>query len=373
MPRNARDQCFTREWIERQRVGIKADPILLEKAIYCLELASQLCMAGLDFLLKGGTTVYLLLPQIRRLSIDVDVATSSSREQIERVLEAIVTEGLFTGYEEAIRVGERHERIPKLHYEITFEPRTPQRRGYILLDVILEEPGYTTQMATIRAPFYEPTQEVQVRIPTANSALGDKLVALAPDTTGIPFGVNKELPRIKQLYDVGMLFQEADDLEEIADAFARSVEQESRFLRAGYGVDSVVADLVNLARLTTMIDLRGAREEARTQEIRRGVNALKSHLIGGRRYNLIPEAKADVALAAFCAGLIQRVSRGGEVSSLLTKVRTVAEGDPGALPELVRRARLPEGFDFVQRLSRQSPKAAVYWCGSFDPALFGDI
>jgi hypothetical protein len=151
------------------------------------------------------------------------------------------------------------------------------------------------------------------------------------------------------------------------------VEQESRFLGAGYGVDSVVADLVNFARLTTMIGMRGGQEDARTQEIRRGVNVLKSHLVGSRRYNLIPEAKADAALAAFCAGLIQRVSRGEEASSLLTKVRTVAEGEPGALPELVRRARLPEGFDFVRRLSRQSPKAAVYWCGYLDPALFGDI
>lgn len=51
-----------------------------------------------------------------------------------------------------------------------------------------------------------------VKIPSVDCILGDKLTAFAPNTTGIPYGKNKELEIIKQLFDVANLFDVTKDI-----------------------------------------------------------------------------------------------------------------------------------------------------------------
>ena len=55
----------------------------------------------------------------------------------------------------------------------------------------------------------------KVHMPSINCILGDKLTAFAPNTTGIPYKVGKEMEIIKQLYDVANLFDIADNVAEI--------------------------------------------------------------------------------------------------------------------------------------------------------------
>lgn len=54
-------------------------------------------------------------------------------------------------------------------------------------------------------------ENLMMSLPDKNCILGDKLTAFAPHTTGIPFGVDKELEIIKQLFDCWTLLQEMDD------------------------------------------------------------------------------------------------------------------------------------------------------------------
>lgn len=46
---------------------------------------------------------------------------------------------------------------------------------------------------------------VNVTVPSPECILGDKLTAFAPHTTGVTFGISKELEIIKQLFDVANL------------------------------------------------------------------------------------------------------------------------------------------------------------------------
>jgi predicted nucleotidyltransferase component of viral defense system len=46
---------------------------ILERSLYALTLLGRLVDSGLPFIFKGGTSLILHLPQIRRLSIDVDI------------------------------------------------------------------------------------------------------------------------------------------------------------------------------------------------------------------------------------------------------------------------------------------------------------
>jgi predicted nucleotidyltransferase component of viral defense system len=77
-------ESYTAEWIKtRKESHGKADPGIIEKAIYALSLVEQLSFANLDFVFKGGTSLFLLLPMPRRFSIDVDIVTMEKREKGE--------------------------------------------------------------------------------------------------------------------------------------------------------------------------------------------------------------------------------------------------------------------------------------------------
>ena len=74
------EQCFTKEWIDGKRNDLRVtDPGLLEKCIYALQLLGQLSEeGGFDFVFKGGTSLILLLANLRRLSIDIDIVSTAT-------------------------------------------------------------------------------------------------------------------------------------------------------------------------------------------------------------------------------------------------------------------------------------------------------
>ena len=69
----------------------------------------------------------------------------------------------------------------------------------ILFTNIIEKP--------IFLPLFEVEKEVKVCMPTLNGITGDKLSAFAPTTIGIPYGKGKSMEIIKQLFDLGVLFE----------------------------------------------------------------------------------------------------------------------------------------------------------------------
>ena len=67
-------QCFTQGWQARKRAELGGcDPVLLEKTIHAFALLDAMAARGLEFVFKGGTSLLLRLPAIRRLSIDADM------------------------------------------------------------------------------------------------------------------------------------------------------------------------------------------------------------------------------------------------------------------------------------------------------------
>ncbi len=73
--------------------------INLERALWALEYTAQLGEAGLDFVLKGGTAVQLVTdPSWPRFSVDVDICTDATRDELEEAL-ALVSDGFEPGFE----------------------------------------------------------------------------------------------------------------------------------------------------------------------------------------------------------------------------------------------------------------------------------
>src|SRR5213082_1865833 len=178
------DQCFTNEWHARKREELGGcDPALLEKTIHAFALLDALATRGLEFVFKGGTSLLLRLPRIRRLSIDADIICQEPVEKLNRLLAATSRTPPFTGMSEDDR-GEH--RIPaRRHFRFSYTPLDPKNPApFVLLDVVHERNVYPhVERVRLRTAFLE--SDGALLVPTVEGLLGDKLTALGPNTTGV--------------------------------------------------------------------------------------------------------------------------------------------------------------------------------------------
>ncbi len=294
--------CFKREWID----GIKKDfplidPTILEKTIYAFHLLSLLVEEGINFVFKGGTSLLLLLPEPKRLSIDVDITAPISKNDLETKLNSIIKNPLFTEWKEDPRT---ETKIPKKHYKFFFNSViNPKVSSYVLLDVLFQDNPYpTTNPKLIKSIFIETSSETELNIPSVNSILGDKLTAFAFNSTGIPIGKGKAMQIVKQLFDLGELFNLASDIKEIESSFNNFVEIESSYRDKNFTPAQVIKDLVDISFLISQIKNKGGTENEVTNELISGMQQVRSHLISGV-FNLeqlkISSAKTAFIVSAF--------------------------------------------------------------------------
>ena len=78
-------ETHTIEWITnlKDRLGRRVDPKLIEKVIWALTLLEQLRLKGLSFTFKGGTALLLATEVPKRFSIDIDIITEHTEEEIK--------------------------------------------------------------------------------------------------------------------------------------------------------------------------------------------------------------------------------------------------------------------------------------------------
>ncbi len=226
---------FTPDWINTQRRMLgNCDPGILEKCVHAFTLLGYLGESGLPFLFKGGTSLLLHMPEVRRLSRDIDIVCGCPAADVNAVVQAIGQRAPFLRWQEDDRGarGLPQRRHFKFFYRSALPGNTEQE---LLLDVVEEaREVHTIVLRPIRTSFLEPETEHLVRVPTVESLLGDKLTAFAPHTTGVPFYSAKsgeeQLQQVaKQLFDVGVLFDVATDFEAVTKSYNAISAQESEY------------------------------------------------------------------------------------------------------------------------------------------------
>jgi len=294
----------TPEWIMGIRKGLRgSDPILIEKMIMALTLVEELRLSGPDFIFKGGTSLLLLLGEPRRFSIDIDILLPHETD-LGQVFQAIIAMGVFSRFEENRRPGE----LPKQHYKFLFNSVIEAKESHILLDILFEGNPYPRlQDIKLVSPLVATEgKATKVTSPTVEGLLGDKLTAFAPHTTGIPYGVGKELEIAKQLFDIGTLFDAAADLPQIRQAFENVAADQLAYrqLRKLKPSD-VLQDAFDTA---CMIGMRGsavARDEY--VELSEGFKKLAAFIYSGTF--TIDTAILCAAKAAYLVALLLREER----------------------------------------------------------------
>lgn len=295
------DKSFSKEWLEelRKKVGYgKAHPEIMEKMIYALYLVEKLVSEGLDLTFKGGTCISLLIPQIRRFSIDVDIITQVKKEKLENFLSDLINKSKFTRYE----IDGRRSFInnfPKAHYDVFFISEFDGSEKNILLDVIFDEDTYPE---TLVLPIENDLivyggEKVSVKVPSIDSIIGDKLTAFAPDTIGIRYNTNKELQIIKQVYDVGQLFYLLKNMETVSKSFRNVSTKQIKYQNIDLKTDDVLQDIIDTSFLIGMQQKNKGSAKEKYDEIFRGVERFPPFLPTPRysTYNVVEDsAKASL-------------------------------------------------------------------------------
>ena len=321
-----KETTLTAEWLESvsTKIGAK-DKLLVEKTIRALILLEGLMNSEIDFIFKGGTALLLMQQENpQRLSIDIDIIIPKPFNELGDMLDEIAQKQGFIRFEGQNR--KRYSEISKGHFKFFYNPihTTRNKEESILLDILFEENPYQKIINTpLITPFLSQTDTKQtVKTPSFEDLLGDKMTAFAPNTTGIPYfkgedSRSKEI--IKQLFDVGNLFDVVEDLEIVRKTFNHLAEVESKYRNLDITPSDVLEDMY---QTSLCIALRGNDGKGNFEELVNGINSLKTFIFSGK-FNL-DKAFTYSAKVAYLASLlkseanqIQRFAVDNEVMNLL--------------------------------------------------------
>lgn len=269
---------FTKENIERLQKISGNDPSLLEKTVYAFGLLEAISKVKMPFIFKGGTCLMLLLEKPRRLSTDIDIIVEPGTD-VDSFIQKAGQIFPFKSQEEDVRKGRNN--IEKRYYEFTYDSPINDKPLVILLDILFEENHYHTllEKPIKNGLLLTDGEELTVRIPDVNSILGDKLTAFAPHTTGIPFGVDKELEIIKQLYDCYTLSREMTNYSEVREVYKSVAVTELGYRGMDYSVNTVLRDTISSC--FCIIAKGGIDKEEYTYFVD-GIRRIGGHIYGER-------------------------------------------------------------------------------------------
>jgi hypothetical protein len=337
--------CFSKEWIAEQRKKFpRTDPYLIERQLAAFELLGLLVQTGKEFIFKGGTALLLLLPVARRLSIDIDIVGNFSPEEHA----SLVKDSHFTRME----VDEREKKaIPKRHFKFYYKSVVDGREAYVLLDVLYTDHGFPKVVSMpITNALFETDKKVSVTTPTVNGITGDKLTAFAPHTIGVPYGADKSMEIIKQLFDIGELFDHCSDLSEVSAAYAAIGKQEASFRDKEFTVNETLDDTIETAFLVSQARLKGSVDNDELKEIQKGIGKLTNYFLG-IRYTL-EEARLSASKIALLATLLRNDKTTASIDELRFNQRSVNE---------IRNVTLQGKFQILNKLKGLNPEAFYYW------------
>ncbi len=274
---------YTAQALDKQARVLGCNQDILERTLYALTLLGHLTESGLPFIFKGGTSLLLHLPQVRRLSIDVDIICGESRSAVDEVVTQIGQKKPFTRVVEDDR---RHRDLPqrrhfKFYYRsaIGSQPELP-----ILLDVVEEyRIKYAITSLPIQTSFLKAEREIMVILPTLESLLGDKLTAFAPTTVGVPLrkldGTPGDVMQVaKQLFDIGVLFEAATNFNEVATTYDAVQKLESEYRSGRPTRDASLNDTLQACLALTVSKKRDLNAYPDAPLLLDGFQRLSGHL-----------------------------------------------------------------------------------------------
>jgi hypothetical protein len=349
-------KSYTKEWIEsfrKQKDYKTVNPPLFEKMIHAFSLLEMLAGSGFDFIFKGGTSLLLMPVDSDRFSVDIDIITEKTKEELELSIEKSIGTSVFSSFHED-KGRTNSGGIPKAHYIFDFNPNY-NKTGTILLDVLFEKNPYPTLTKTdIKCNWIDTTAPwLQVAIPSINAILGDKLTAFAPTTTGIPYWLNnpetpdKRLEIIKQLYDVSNLINHCNNTNETNIVFQTIATHQIKYRKLAITVTDVTDDIFRTALILAKREKNTTQPEmSYFDDLQKGIKMFEGHLIK-TKFRIENAIVASAKTACF------------------TQQLKIAKDIPFELfqqnSEVFKKDIVNTDFNFLNRFKKTNNQAYFYW------------
>ncbi len=339
--------CFEKEWLESLKKSFdrNVDVHLLERTIYAFELLCQLTKINNNFIFKGGTSLVVLLPTLKRLSIDIDVIGKFSEEE----LTSIVSDSVFHKLDPDKRTGD--DKIPKKHFKFYYTSKLDSAEKYILLDVLSSDNPYSTVTEQpVSNRLFKIDEKVSVKLPSIDDILGDKLTAFAPRTIGIQYGSDKALEILKQLYDIHNLFNQFSSRDITLASYSKIATEQFTYRKLNLTISDSLKDTFIASVKLCKLDFKGSVEDDETKELRKGIQALSGFLISND-FNL-QIAKTAASKAALLSTLLR-------FPELKINIEDIFFNETH-LP-LIKDFLLPASFGSLNTLKKVNIEAFYYW------------
>lgn len=338
-------ESLNKNWIKDIAKKHKSDPILVEKVIRALYLLETLQQTNLKFIFKGGTALMLMLPEPKRFSIDIDIIVPDKSQDIESYLDQVIQNSDFIEY----KLNERKAKsnIKKAHYKFYYKPVTNARTEseYILLDVLYENSHYgehTYEIPVNSLFILSEGEDVSLTVPLPEAILGDKLTAYALNTTGIPYGRDKEVEIIKQLFDIGLLFDIVDNVDVISKVFDLFAQTELKYRK----LDQLPADVLeDIYQTGIVIGTRGKSGTGKFDELQKGIQNIRNFIFSESFH--LDRAMISAAKAAYVTAVLRT---NGKELKRYTNPKEIAEWN------------IVQPFETkLNKLKKSNPEAFFYW------------
>lgn len=336
-------------WIESVSKANKgADKILVEKVVRALSLLEGLAIAEVPFIFKGGTSLMLHFNSTKRLSIDIDIVITEDVENLEYVLEAVAKNQGFN----RVELQERKKRIhiEKMHFKFFYTTihKTAKDEEFILLDILFEKSNYNQiiELPIVSAFLPQKGDEVLVKVPSIEDLLGDKLTAFAPNTTGIPYYKDDDsmsMEIIKQLYDIGNLFDMSSDLQTVRKTFDAFAKTELSYREK---TDKNSLDVLDdIFQTSLCISSRGILGNGNFEELQQGIKRIAGFVFSETYH--IEKAIVSASKCAYLAALLKTADQNIEKfeNPMQTKDWNIEN---------------PE-YNKLNKLKKSNPEAFFYW------------
>ena len=225
------------------------DALTLEKFIMDFEVLTHIQEVLPDCVVKGGMAVpfHLHDKTLRRLSVDVDIVTGHSREEVVEAMKKVSEKlkGTVEIGDPHIPKGDSNKKLPLLTYFCDYQSsidENPQMKIEIFygnnMEVQLKKIETETEIMGFPIDF-------PLSIYDHGSLIGDKLTTLPFNTIGI--NSKRELDVPKQIYDIATLLKSISDeppMGIIIDAFEKiSLDEISYFKENPPTFEDVLIDL----------------------------------------------------------------------------------------------------------------------------------
>jgi len=284
-----------------------------------------------------------------RFSIDIDVILEYEEKEnlSKRLGELVQNSQFFENSEPDIREGE----IPKEHYKFYYHSLFTDKEEYVLLDVIFcANPYYRVlQKSLADLPLPSVDQILKVKIPTPEGLLADKMTAISPKTIGIPLNEEREMEFVKQVVDIGLLFNLVDDLGNAVITFDKISEIENGFRKSNYSRLEILDSILDVSFKYCQYQLKGADNKFTEIEcLNRGLRKVGNHLVGRYSQNNL---KTSFSKVAYMCKVIKR--RGN-----FTFKKEVDS-------KMVEDKRLKGKFGILELLRKTNLDAYFYWMSGY--------